>query len=138
MIEEIFKDTLKKSRLFCTRERVRLFQELKNSHDPCSIAHLVSATAEAMDETTVYRNLDAFEKIGIVHRVYTGWKYKVELSDMFRDHHHHMTCTTCGNIISFEEPESLETELKKLGQKYNFSVQSHTLELKGLCSACSN
>jgi Fur family ferric uptake transcriptional regulator len=136
MIEELFRETLKKHQLRRTTERVRLFQELKDLKVPCSISDLVERTKDSLDMTTVYRNLDTFEANGIITRVYTGWKYKVELSDMFRDHHHHMSCTNCGNIISFEESDEFVNELKKLEMIHGFKAESHSLELKGLCKNC--
>ncbi len=76
------------------------------------------------------------EKIGITTRIYSGWKYKVELSDAFSAYHHHMTCTRCGTIISFHESEAIQDELKLLEVTHGFNAVSHSLELKGLCRNC--
>jgi len=80
--------------------------------------------------------LELFEKIGISIRIYTGWKYKVELSDQYSHHHHHMLCTSCDKIIAFEESEGFLKELLKLEQKHGFLAKSHSLELQGLCKNC--
>lgn len=138
MIEELFKETLKNHHLFKTVERIRLFQELKDMEAPCSIAQLVAKTKGALDTTTVYRNLEIFEEIGIIQRIYSGWKYKVELSDAFSPHHHHMICIKCDRILSFEEHDGLKKELKQLASQYYFSITTHSLELKGLCKDCSS
>jgi Fur family ferric uptake transcriptional regulator len=84
----------------------------------------------------VYRTLELFEEIGITTRVYSGWKYKVELSDDFSPHHHHMTCTNCGEIISFEESDAFLRELDRISKNHGFKSESHSLELKGLCKNC--
>jgi Fe2+ or Zn2+ uptake regulation protein len=97
-----FQKLLSKNNYRCTEERRVLFSTLKNQSNPCTIQELVTATSGSLDPATVYRNVELFEKLNVVHRVYTGWKYKVELSDDFRDHHHHMTCTNCSTITSFE------------------------------------
>lgn len=136
MQEAQLKQLLKKSRNSITPERLLLFHELHSYNKPYSVSSLVSKLAHSMNKTTVYRNLDLFENLGITHRVYTGWKYKVELSDMFRSHHHHMTCNNCEAIISFEESEGFERELRKLERKHGFSATSHSLELRGICNSC--
>jgi len=136
MIEQLFRETLQKRKLYRTSERMRLFRELKDQKAPCSIAELVELTSDSLDTATVYRNLELFEEIGVITRVYSGWKYKVELSDKFSPHHHHMTCTNCGNVISFKESKSFEAELRKLAKSHGFDAKSHTLELKGLCTNC--
>ena len=137
MIEQIFREMLQNNRLYRTTERMRVFQELKDFEAPCSVAKLVKLTSGSIDRSTVYRTLDTFEKIGAVSRVYTGWKYKVELSEVFRSHHHHMTCSQCSAVISFDEPPTLLRELDRIGTQNGFVIKSHNLELNGLCSNCS-
>lgn len=136
MITEAFKRHLRKNNYYRTRERVFLFETLSTQQNPCSIQELVRLTQEVLDEATVYRNLEIFEEIDVTHRVYTGWRYKVELSDMFREHHHHMTCTRCGNIISIVEPRTFAKEIHKLEALHEFRVLSHSFELRGLCKNC--
>lgn len=136
MIDQRLLQHLKKYGYYTTPERAKLFDVLKSQQSPRSIKELVRLTKEFMNETTVYRNLDLFEEIGIVLRVYTGWKYKIELSDTYSSHHHHMTCTNCHQVISFHEPPSLVHELEKLEVQHGFRSSTHSLELRGLCSGC--
>ncbi len=131
-----FKELLKRNKYKNTPERRLLFETMLRQSSPCSIQELIDLVKNSMNETTVYRNLETFEEIGAVTRVYSGWRYKLELSDMFRGHHHHMTCRNCGDVISFDEQPSLLAELHKIEQKHGFTMQSHSLELEGLCSNC--
>lgn len=136
MVNQQFKNLLQKNRSSITPERTELFRILQSYGKPYDVSSLIEHTATTMNKTTVYRNLDLFEKLGIAHRVYTGWKYKVELTDKFRDHHHHISCTNCDDLVAFNESALFERELKRIGQKYGFTEMSHSLELKGLCAAC--
>jgi Fur family transcriptional regulator, ferric uptake regulator len=136
MIEENFKKALRKNNLFLTSDRIRLFQELKSLESPCSIAQLVALTKGDLNTTTVYRNLEIFEEIGVVQRLYSGWKYKVELTDSYSPHHHHMICNKCQAVISFNEPENIITALDEFAKSYSFKIESHSLELKGTCKSC--
>ncbi len=51
------------------------------------------------------------------------------------EHHDHLICTKCGQIIEFIHPtiESLQEEMARL---YGFKPLSHKLEIYGLCSGC--
>ena len=133
---ETFKKTLQSKQLFVTRERSLLFEKLSRLQSPITITQLAALLSSEMNETTVYRNIELFESLDITTRVYTGWRYKVELSDRFSSHHHHMTCETCGQIISFQESAGFQRELQKLESAYGFRSSSHSLELRGQCKAC--
>jgi len=136
MAEEILKNTLSKNRLYRTSERTYIFQVLNEQQSPCTFTELVNLASKVADRSTVYRTMQVFEEIGVVSRGRRGNDSTFELSELFSPHHHHMTCTNCGIIISFEEPDSFTRELKKLEQKHGFKAQSHSLELKGLCTDC--
>jgi len=88
-----------------------------------------------LDRASIYRIVTLFEKLGIVQRVNIGWKYKIELSDAFAEHHHHLTCTSCHRVIPIQGTE-LERFIKKLGQAYAFAPTGHQVEVQGLCRAC--
>jgi len=51
------------------------------------------------------------------------------------DHHDHLICTKCGNIIEFEsrQLESLQVEIAAL---HGFHMLQHKMEIYGLCSEC--
>jgi len=50
------------------------------SSKPQAIAEILTkAKAANVDRVSVYRNIELFEKLGIVHRLYVGWKYKLEI-----------------------------------------------------------
>ena len=136
MTDSLFTSTLTKNHLRVTTERLQLFDFLITQKYPLPSSEIADLTADKLDKSTVYRNLDLFEKIGVVNRVHSGWKQTVELSEMFKPHHHHMTCTNCGNVISFKESISFTEELQKLEKQNGFISESHSLELKGLCSNC--
>jgi len=137
MIDQQFAKTIKKHNLFLTNERLEIFAVLKSMKYPCTIAELIITLDETVDRSTVYRTIELFEKINIIKRVSNGWKYKVELSDVFSDHHHHMTCRNCDEVYSFHESPEFTKQLQKLESKYGFRSESHSMELRGLCKNCN-
>jgi Fur family ferric uptake transcriptional regulator len=119
-----------------TRARRLVFEALL-SGKPKTMAELVAELSGIIDRASVYRTVELFEKLGVAHRVNTGWKYKLELSDMFIGHHHHLHCSKCGKIESLPTNAMLETMIDKVAASTDFSPRNHQLEVYGLCANCS-
>ena len=99
---------------------------------------LIQRATGKVDRATVYRTIELFEKLGIVHRLNVGWKYKIELSDIFVGHHHHFHCTNCGRTYSLSPNPMLETMIDTQIGKEGFSPRGHNLQIYGLCPNCTN
>jgi Fur family ferric uptake transcriptional regulator len=117
-----------------TESRRAVFQALLGQ-EPQTMRQLVAA-CPTIDRASVYRTVILFERLGIIQRLQIGWKYKLELTEDFSHHHHHLTCLHCGRVISFDESPALEAELRRIAVANNFAVQSHQLEIQGLCERC--
>lgn len=91
--------------------------------------------ASTMDRASVYRTVALFEQIGVIHRINIGWKYKIELSDAFAEHHHHLTCLKCKRIIPINE-SALETFVAGLAASHHFKLTVHQIEIQGYCAKC--
>jgi Fur family transcriptional regulator, ferric uptake regulator len=127
------KDLLKRNGQSVTTTRLAVFEAL-SGQEPLSMHELVERVRSA-DRASVYRTIDLFERLGIVQRLNTGWKYKVELSDKFAAHHHHLTCTHCGATTPMNEAE-LETVIDRLARNHGFRPMAHQIEIQGICSNC--
>jgi Fur family ferric uptake transcriptional regulator len=130
------KNTLKQHGQSLTRARQFIFAALMDK-EPQTMREVVSACGGQVDRASVYRTIALFERTGIVQRLQIGWKYKLELSDAFHRHHHHLTCRRCGRTLPLPEDEALEKRLKSLADSQNFIMQGHQLEIHGLCKNCS-
>lgn len=126
--------TLKVRGLHQTQARERVFTALLDQ-EPQTMQQIVSGCPD-IDRTSVYRTIKLFEQLGIVQKLQIGWKYKIELTDAFHSHHHHLSCMRCGKIISFEEGDKLEQLLKTIAQDHQFDMREHQLEIQGLCGNC--
>ena len=132
-------DTLKailKSKGYSLTEPRKLVFELMLDRDPQTIAEIITRANGRVDRATVYRTTQLFENIGITHRLNIGWKYKLELSDAFVGHHHHLHCTNCGKTYDLPANTMLETMIDSVATKEDFSPRGHQLEIYGLCSNC--
>jgi Fur family ferric uptake transcriptional regulator len=116
-----------------TAPRLAVLQYMLH-REPVSIASLTKAL-ESIDRASIYRTIHLFQELGIIHRLNTGMKYKVELSDIFAEHHHHFTCIDCGKITAVSE-QALERFVDRLSQHYGFVSTEHQFEVQGYCKDC--
>lgn len=133
--EKVFRKVLEDNCSKITQPRLIIFRTLQK-HGLQSVAELIDRTNEKVDRVSVYRVIELFEKLGIVRRVTIGWKYKVELSEIFLDHHHHITCLGCNKVVAVHENENIEHIISELASGTGFAVTSHQLELQGYCEKC--
>lgn len=133
--KETFIALLKANDQSVTSARMAVFEALLG-HEPRSMHELVKKVSQ-IDRASVYRAVGLFERLGVVQRLNIGWKYKIELTDRFAEHHHHLTCTNCGKMISMNE-QDMEALISKLAAEHDFRPTAHQIEIQGLCSDCQN
>lgn len=133
---ETLKSLLKKEGYSLTKPRKVVFDLLIN-REPQGMQVLAKRAEGKADRATVYRTVDLFERMGIARRLNLGWKYKIELSDLFTGHHHHFYCTNCGRTYELPDNPMLETMIDTVSAKSGFAARGHQLEIYGLCGGCS-
>jgi Fur family ferric uptake transcriptional regulator len=104
--------------------------------EPLSMRELSELSKDLIDRASLYRTVSLFESLGLVQRIYIGWKYKIELSDIFTYHHHHISCLGCGKIVAITEEDEIEALIDDLAARHGFTSPSHQLEIRGYCSNC--
>jgi len=84
---------------------------------------------------TIYRTLASLEKAGILRRIdmHKGSAYY----ELDLDHHHHLVCTNCGTVEEFKACDIEKTTRDILKNSTFKSVDTHSLELFGICKKCS-
>lgn len=131
----LFKQTLINNNIYVTKVREEIFKLLINDQ-PQTINELTLKIAGSIDRVSLYRNIKLFEKLGIINRINIGWKYKLELSDKFIAHHHHLSCLNCGKIIDIKDEQDIEAFIKKISEQYHFKSIKHQFEIFGYCKDC--
>lgn len=132
-----FKKILKKNSLYVTKQRLALFTLLLNEQAPLSLQQIARRLDDKLDLVTVYRNIESLERINIIKKVYGGWNYRLELSEKFKEHHHHLTCNKCAKTLRIKLGDDIENSLKKIGNKHGFKITNHDVELYGICAKCA-
>ena len=132
---DTLKTILKQNGYSVTKQRLIIF-DLLAGNEALAMTQLIKKALGRIDTVSIYRNIALFEKLGIVQRLNIGWKYKFELTDKFAEHHHHLTCKTCGKVIEINE-YSLESFIQQVADQNKFVAQKHQIEVQGLCSECA-
>lgn len=126
-------------RLTKTREVLaELFIEAKAPLSVPDIARALRKRGREVNKTTVYRELERMQDIGIIGSVHLGERrryYELALND----HHHHLVCVRCERVedISVDE-KSLLTQEAQVAREKNFLMIRHALEFFGVCKMCNS
>ena len=89
-----------------------------------------------MNAVTIYRVLDAFEGIGIVHKVLAFNGYVKCTMEPSKSCHHYIVCKECRRLDEIEG-EDLSRLEAKISKEKGFTVYTHYLEFMGVCKRCS-
>jgi Fur family ferric uptake transcriptional regulator len=127
--------TLRSNNLSATKPREIVFRALLGN-EPQSMQQLVNRCKDDINRASVYRTVALYERLGIIQRLQIGWKYKLELTDSFMHHHHHLSCSRCNAVIPITEDVGIERRILALAKAQGFAPQDHQLEIRGLCADC--
>lgn len=133
--KKMLREGLKANGFKCTPARMLVFLKLIES-EALTDSMLANSLAKSVDRSTVYRTIELFSKLGLITRIWNGWKSTIELSGMFIEHHHHLSCVKCGKVERLES-KPLEKVLTQIEKDSDFSNLSHILEFRGLCKECT-
>lgn len=86
---------------------------------------------------TVYRNLDIFVQLGLVHEIHTNNREGNVFELMISGHHHHLVCLKCG-VMECMETCPINDEYFEEAKKKGFAVKRHIFEVYGYCKNCKD
>ncbi len=124
-----------------TTGRRRLVDALLAGGGPLTISQILDLD-DRLAQSSVYRNLVILEQVEAVTRIVTRDDYaRYELTERLTDdHHHHLICTSCGDVADFslttQTESSLDDALRRVAKKAGFAVEAHRLDLVGVCASC--
>ena len=83
---------------------------------------------------TVYRTLDILIELGLVRRIHLedgchGY------APVGASHGHHLICSSCNQVIEFDEC-GLDEMLARIARQTGFQIEQHRLEVFGRCPKC--
>ena len=87
----------------------------------------------APDTSTVYRNLELLERLGLVWHTHLGKGAPVY--HVAEHPHLHVVCSSCGDVSSVD-PGILDGAAERLAAEHGFTVDVGHVALTGTCRAC--
>jgi len=120
-----------------TRQRLAVLTAVEESATGLSAAELLEAArrhCEQVGLATVYRTLDLLDEIGGAERVHTRHAGSAFVGCPPTDHHH-VVCLSCGKVADFGGCVVADM-LPAVAAQTGFTVESHVLELRGICRDC--
>jgi Fur family ferric uptake transcriptional regulator len=121
-----------------SRQRDRIAETFFAMGGHVSVEELVARVRRIdprVSVATVYRTMKLLADCGLaIPRQFGGGQTRYEAA-AGREHHDHMICTRCGDIVEFAN-ERIESLQELVARRHGFEVESHKLELYGRCARC--
>lgn len=140
-IDEEISGLLAKADQRYTTGRRKLVRALIDGGRPMTISQIAEIDS-SVPQSSMYRNLTILEEAGAVTRIVTSDEFaRYELAEHLMGHHHHLICTSCGDVADFSLDNRVESELDaalhSAAATAGFSIDAHRLDLLGTCTNCS-
>lgn len=134
------KDILQKYGLRYTKQREALLSLLIQAEHPLTAEqcfHALSLDNQSINLSTVYRILDQLSLEHIIEKSYNSLQQGHVFSFILGTHRHYMLCTKCHQMYPLEVCPMHEV-IETIEKTYGFKVNSHQLELTGICRSCQS
>ncbi|MGZ0656699.1 Fur family transcriptional regulator [Coraliomargarita sp. W4R53] len=133
---DIVLERLKASGGRMTKKRECVLGALLSMDRPASAEEIRErAELPATDLVTVYRNLETFEKLGVLQRVpLENGTHLFELTAP-DEHFHHLICRECHKAERLDV--CVGQEVAKKAKAHGYSKIAHMMEVYGLCDECA-
>jgi Fur family ferric uptake transcriptional regulator len=119
-----------------TWQKTAVIDQLSKTEEFLSAQQLhqkIQKTGKKLGLTTVYRALTELVEAGVADSLVAEGEARYRICQP--EHHHHLTCLSCGKAVEFEL-SGFEEQIEKMAKKQGFSQVSHQVELTGICSRC--
>jgi Fur family ferric uptake transcriptional regulator len=136
--QEVFLNHIQKAGLKRTAQRDQILEVFLRTEKHLSsedLYRLVQKEDPTIGQTTVYRTLKLLTEAGLAREVRFGDGRTHYEHNYKHQHHDHMICMECGEIIEFYSAE-LEAIQDAMAAKHHFEVRQHLLRILGICANC--
>ena len=118
-----------------TRQRAVILDVIRSDEHHNTAEEIFALAKEklpSISRATVYNNLHAMEREGLVRRI--GGEGASDRYDKNVHPHGHLFCKTCGNIFDIEIPMLEKIIFESAGDEF----VEYELKVQGVCKACKS
>ena len=137
--KEVFLEFLVRKRLKLTRQRqavVDLIFSDSGHFEAEALVERLKIGRTRVSRATVYRTLELLRECQLVEKLDFGTPRSFYEHVPPGEHHDHLICTRCGNVIEFHN-DRLEALQSEICSNFGFQDSYHSLRIFGLCSKCA-
>lgn len=124
-----------------TKGRRAVVDAMSDAGGPRSAAELAE-TLPDIPLSSLYRTLSVLEEAGVaIPHLSTKGTARFELAEWLTGHHHHLVCSSCGQVEDVQVADSVEQQVEELieviAATSSFTAAGHALEIEGTCARCA-
>jgi Fur family transcriptional regulator, ferric uptake regulator len=137
--EDVFGEYLKKNNLSFTKARrnaLKVIYSIDGHFDLESLKKRFLEMEVSFHFTSIFRLINVLVEAGMLEKIKTNSHRKVAYEcSLCRQHHDHMVCNDCGQIIEFHNAK-IEKLQEKEAEEQGFEILYHNLIITGICKNC--
>ena len=136
--QEQIASVLSKHELRNTEKRRNILELFLANNHALSSKMIEKEFNKKIDRVTLYRLLNSFEEHGLIHKVVnqkneTFYAKCNSCHLNHKDEHLHFHCNNCRKVYCLDQIDPSQIKIPK-----DFSYQSMTLDIYGICKNCNN
>lgn len=128
-------EAVRSSGLRISAARRLLLEALYEAHEPLSAETIAATVGEATDLASVYRNLEAFEKLGLIRHVHLGHGPGLYARTGLGVREY-LVCDACGTHLAVE-PGALDEVRELIKRRFGYRTRFTHFPIAGLCPRCA-
>ena len=134
------RDALQQAGHRLTEPRTQLVELIAHRAGHFTAAELLAGAHNhrlGLGRATIFRTLDLLTDLGALERIDLPSGEHAYVVCEPADHHHHVVCSRCGRSTDVEDA-GLRTVVDQIARRTGYRIESHRLELYGLCPLCQS
>lgn len=134
---DVLREYIQQNGLRFTPEREAIVKEVFSRHDHFTVDELYLSLRRKrpISRASLYRTIPLLIEAGLISEVFQDSGQTRYEHTYGHQHHCHLRCRICGQVIEFHEPY-LEDLEKRVAAEHGYLVNGHRLEVLGRCPAC--
>ncbi len=134
----ILSDHIRQKSLRSSEKRLTILEAFLEADRHLTAEELYAAVRKkdpSIGIATIYRTLQLFTECGISGELSLGDTVTRYYPTGGKEHHDHLICLRCGRVVNILS-SGIEKTQERLARKNGFLLESHRLDLFGVCGDC--